>query len=410
MKKTLLLLLLLLILFSTFTAQAQILLRMNDNESSWWQYSNGDEFNDAELNTNFWDTGYPWARHLYCSRDLNYYSDGKNLKEQNGLLQIIAKYEHITEKAIPYEDDNYVLKCNEKPDAKNLMSFDYTSGILFSKQQYSYGIYQARFKTDGGNGLWPAFWLYGSVEGEEIDIFEISGKLPNYFHVDVHCKNGCDNYPVWGGLFKKGWGANLKTNQNWNQEYNTISVEWQPEYVKWYLNGQPAAMWKGKFNHPMWIIANMAVTTDNGNYTGAPDPKQFPKSMRLDYIRRWEKIQNNSSKLSNGTDHITHQKEGEKESKIITKKRPVNKRKLLKKQTTEWIIQLNSDNQLVFNREAFDQTGLSVNITNASNKNIFHKDTDVQTTNFAGPSMAQGKYILEVKRKSQISRISIEVK
>ena len=398
-----------LLLFVYQSTSAQLLIRINNEEASWWQYGNGDEFNGNELNRDFWDTGYPWARHLYCSRDLNYYSDGLNFKEQNGIMQIIAKYEHVTEKAIPYEAENYVLKCNEKPDAKNLMSFDYTSGILFSKKQYSYGLYQARFKNDGGNGLWPAFWLYGSVEGEEIDIFEISGKQPEYFHVDVHCKDGCDNYPVWGGIFKKGWGANLKTNRNWLQGFNTISAEWQPDYIKWYLNGQPAALWKGRFNHPMWIIANMAVTSDNGNYTGAPDPKQFPKSMSIDYIRRWEKITGTSYVMKAGNLETTKAKGSENESKIITKKRPVNKRKLLRQQTAEWIITLNSDNQLVFNREAYDQQSITVDISNSDKKSLFHKETDAQTINFAGPTLKAGQYTIEVKRNEQISRRSIEV-
>ncbi len=396
-------------LFISNAVDAQLLLRINDEETSWWQYSNGDEFNGNEINRDFWNTGYPWARHLYCSRDLNYYTDGGNFREQNGIMQVTAKYEHVTEKAIPYEADNYVLKCNEKPDAKNLMSFDYTSGILFSKEQYSYGIYQARFKTEGGNGLWPAFWLFGSIDAEEIDIFEISGKQPEYFHVDVHCKNGCDNYPVWGGLFKKGWGANLKTNRNWLQGYNTISAEWQPDFIKWYLNGQPAALWKGRFNHPMWIIANMAVTTDNGNYTGAPDPKQFPKSMSIDYIRRWEKIADKTFRLKATNDDLVKTKESETESKIITKKRPVNKRKMLRQLTAEWTIHLHSDNQLVFNREAFDQQGIEVNISDSANKSLFRKETDAQSTNFAGPSLVKGKYTIEVKRNGQTARQSIEV-
>jgi hypothetical protein len=159
----------------------------------------------------------------------------------------------------------------------------------------------------------------------------------------------------------------------------------------------------------MWIIANMAVTTDNGNYTGAPDPKQFPKSMSIDYIRRWEKIADKTFRLKATNDDLVKTKESETESKIITKKRPVNKRKMLRQLTAEWTIHLHSDNQLVFNREAFDQQGIEVNISDSANKSLFRKETDAQSTNFAGPSLVKGKYTIEVKRNGQTARQSIEV-
>jgi beta-glucanase (GH16 family) len=386
---------------------AQVLIQFKESTVKVYQYNDGDEFNSPELDKNKWSTSYPWGRYLYCSNDKNYYSDQENFVLKNGKLQIIAKNENVTRKAIPYESDDFVLKCDDKILGKNIFPFQYTSGMLHSNKKYFYGYYEISFKAEIGSGLWPAFWLFGGEGNEEIDIFEIAAKDPNYFHVDVHCPNGCDNYPTFMGLLKKGWGANLKTTSNWNNAYNIIGLEWTSNSLTWFLNGQPAAYWKGTFSNPMNIIANLAVTSNN-KFAGDPNPKQFPKKLEIDYIRYWKEDIAKQFSLQNAiADFSTINTIAN--SEIITKKRPVNKRKLLKKENDFVTIYINSDHSIAFQRIGANKSILDFTITSidASSK-FYFRGTNAESY-FTTQPLNAGKYKLEVKLNGSTQLLQFEV-
>jgi hypothetical protein len=82
---------------------------------------------------------------------------------------------------------------------------------------------------------------------EEIDFFELKGERDNQIHLDVHCPKGCEDFR--GGFLnlKKNWGAWIKNNQSLADGWNIISGEWQPNYVKFFLNGQPIGYFEGEF-------------------------------------------------------------------------------------------------------------------------------------------------------------------
>ncbi|HEX5002138.1 MAG TPA: glycoside hydrolase family 16 protein [Bacteroidia bacterium] len=254
-----------------------------------WYYMDGDEFEEGMLNTSKWDNAYPWGRSLYCSNDPHYYTDGKNIFFDNDKITLEARKETIRAAAVPYEPDSAELKCNGTAiGKKNLMDFDYTAGMIFSKRKYTYGYYEIRFRCDEGSGLWPAFWLYAGKENYEIDAFEIVGRRNNDFHVDIHCPKGCDNYKTTLGLLRKNWGGYVRTSQNWKDGYNVIGVDWQPDHITWYLNGTGVAYWKGEITDPMWVIADIAIARDGGGFGPGPDSAtKFPARFDIDYIRMW---------------------------------------------------------------------------------------------------------------------------
>lgn len=387
---------------------AQVLIQFKESSVKVYCYEDGDEFNAPDLNKDKWSTSYPWGRYLYCSNDKNYYSDQENFIIKDGRLQIIGKNEKVVRKAVPYEQDDFVLKCGDKILGKNMFPFEYTSGMLHSNKKYLFGYYEICFKAEIGTGLWPAFWLFGGKENEEIDIFEIAAKDPNYFHVDVHCPNGCDNYPTFMGLLKKGWGANLKTTCNWNNSYNVIGIEWTQNSITWFLNGQPAAFWKGTFSNPMNIIANLAVTSNN-KFTGDPNPKQFPKKLEIDYIRYWKENNSKQFNLVSTNKDFSKIKISE-ESEVITKKRPVNKRKLLKNANNFVSININGDHSIGFQRMGLDNSLLDYTISSTNNTTKFYLHGLNTEKYFSTEPLSTGIYSLELKLNGITQALSIEVK
>lgn len=265
---------------------AQRIWKVTDDAVQTWYYQGGDEFTSPQPDTTFWQSSYPWGRNLFCNKEQQFYSDWNNYELKNGILSLIAKKEIVTNKVLSWEDANYALKCNDEVVGRNEQTFNYSSGMIFSKRKFHYGYYETRFMSDAGKGLWPAFWLYAGVENEEIDIFEIKGERNKDIHVDVHCKSGCNNYKTTLGLVRKNWGDYLTTSAGWQEGFNVIGLEWQPGYLIWYLNGKGIAYWKGNFSNPMWIIANLAIPSDGGPFGPGPDnATRFPAKFQIDYIR-----------------------------------------------------------------------------------------------------------------------------
>ena len=188
-----------------------------------------------------------------------------------------------------------MIKKNKILLKNTSFTFKYTAGIIVSKQKYKFGYFEIRFKLPkDGKGMWPAFWTYGGNKNDEIDFFEIKCERNNYVHVDVHCPDGCSNYPAFMWTHKD-WGGWIKTKGFLDDGYNTIAGEWQNGYIKWYLNGKGIAYFKSNFETAMYIIANMSMAKDGGAFDPGPDEStKYPGIMQVDYIRVWtnEKPQN----------------------------------------------------------------------------------------------------------------------
>lgn len=405
---------LLLILFSIAKkTNGQILIEFRGSEKNVYTYRGGDEFNGSSLDRNKWMTAYPWARHLYCSMDVNYYSDGDDLQINDGKLSITARKSKITARAIPYESDSFLLSCPDKPTVRNLMNYEYQSGLIYSSEKYTNGIFEMRFKTDVSAGLWPAFWLFGA-DNQEIDIFEMGGNRKSTFHVDVHCKSGCKNYPVFLGLFRKNWGDYLTTTANWEQDYHTIGVDWRTNGIIWYLDGLPVAWWKGIFNEPLALIANLAVTNKEGSLGGAVSSATvFPASFNIDYIRIWQKEKDVIYKLPAGSNQYSSQKISAasmflSESSTIGKKRPEYNRKMLKTPVQRIAIFRTDSNQLLFFTEGNMAATVHLEIIKEDSTSPYQQielKKGVTSAELAG----NGSYTIKVKCAKHESAIRIEV-
>lgn len=291
--------------------QSQVMWQVKSNFSKKWFLQECDEFNEDGLNTNLWKYGYPWGNYVY-NLDLLYRSE--NVVFENGVLSLLTKKPTVPEPIVGENlDAEFLKKKNRFPNEKGEFTYNYSGGALSSVKQYKYGYFEIRFKVNEEKGIWPAFWLYGGSPNEEIDFYEGKGERENQIHLDVHCPKGCEDYK--GGFLnlKKNWGAWVKTKESLAKDWNIISGEWQPNYVKFFLNGQPIGYFEGEFKTAQNLIINSAVAKNKEAFNPGPDEKtKFPNSFLVDYVRIWSqedtidrlkdkyKLFENTSKTING--------------------------------------------------------------------------------------------------------------
>jgi beta-glucanase (GH16 family) len=163
----------------------------------------------------------------------------------------------------------------------------YTSGRILTADKFSqtYGRFEANIKIPKGQGIWPAFWMLGGNSWPntgEIDIMENVGKEPNTVYGTVHG-------PGYSG--GAGVGGNKVNGAPLSDAFHTYAVEWSPNLIKWFLDGQqffsvdPSKINGNKwvFDHNFFMILNVAV---GGNWPGSPDGStQFPQTMLVDWVR-----------------------------------------------------------------------------------------------------------------------------
>lgn len=234
-----------------------------------WVYSDGDEFNGESLDMNRWYTCEDGWRREHGLDELQYYLDD-NIVLENGILKIISKYEPA---------EYYVLRQDENGNYYQILKhFDYSSGWIQTKQKYKYGLFEIRFKLPDGNGLWPAFWLFGGLPNEEIDVFEYLGETPNKVHCTVHYPPNNQQHNV------------ITANGNFSGGFNVMRGQWDENWILWFLNDipSPISVWYGNLNVQESVIANMAVACQGCFGSTGPDlSTPFPSIFEIDYIRIW---------------------------------------------------------------------------------------------------------------------------
>ena len=170
----------------------------------------------------------------------------------------------------------------------------HTSARLISenKQEFAYGRFESRLRVPQGAGIWPAFWMLGNNFREvgwpqtgEIDIMEFVGRLPNEIFGTIHGP-GYSGGASFGGIVDLGEPV--------YNEYHTFTVEWEPEIIRWYLDGelyhtaQPSDVAPNEwvFDHPFFLLLNVAV---GGNFGGDLGPDLFfPQTYHIDYVRVYQ--------------------------------------------------------------------------------------------------------------------------
>lgn len=274
------------ILFYSIVIQSQVMWQVKTTTSKKWYLQTSDEFSEDGLNTEKWKSGLPWGNYFYVY-DLLFKSD--NLEFHDGIASFLANKPTNPEPIVGENlDVEFLKKKNRFPNEKGEYFYNYSAGCITSLKKFKYGYFEMRFKANAEKGTWPAFWLYGGNPNEEIDFYEGKGERDNQVHIDVHCPKGCEDYK--GGFLnlKKNWGAWIKLNESLADGWNIISGEWQPNYVKFFINGQPIGYLEVDLKTAQNLIINNGVSKDHEPFNPGPDEKtKFPNSLLVDYVRVW---------------------------------------------------------------------------------------------------------------------------
>ncbi len=185
---------------------------------------------------------------------------------------------------------------------------DYVSGMLRGggHLSYKYGYTEIRAKLPiGGDGIWPGFWLLvPEYNGRpfvetEIDVFEMFGD-------DLHIESAM--HSLWnikdpqnrGHISYPGWSRRrfLENGARFSDDYHTIGMEWTPEVVSFYVDGEAYGTiridneFMQPFHSPMYFILSMAYGL---RHFSKPEENRIePIEYMIDYIRLY---QNDNGKL-----------------------------------------------------------------------------------------------------------------
>jgi beta-glucanase (GH16 family) len=202
------------------------------------------------LDATSWATVTPWDTR-YAAGELEYY-DPSDVTCRDGSLCLTS----------------------ERRDSNG---YAFTSGIVTSlpHAKFSYGYFEIRAKLPKGQGIWPAFWLTND-RGLEIDGLEMLGDDPGRIYMTYHE----DDSQVYQGI---------REGSDFSEGFHTYGVDWQPGYIKWYIDGVCQAAYAGSVpSDPMWICLN---TTVGGAWPSAPDTTTpFPQTYAIDYVHVYDSM------------------------------------------------------------------------------------------------------------------------
>ncbi len=231
-----------------------------------------DNFTTPELDTDKWqhETGDGCDKNLcgWGNNEQQWYQP-ENTEIKDGILHIRARRE-----------DGY---------EKTLTSSKITTEGLFSQK---FGRFEARIRTPGQRGLWPAFWMMPQssqhpwpIDGE-IDIMEQSGTSD----LDLRQIGGAAHY---GELWPKNtfYGDKITSTQPWGNDFHIYRVDWIEDSITWSVDGEVYAKLhkrdlkkhKWPFNQKeFYLILNLAI---GGNLGGVIQGEFSEAILKIDYVR-----------------------------------------------------------------------------------------------------------------------------
>ncbi|MFM7566034.1 MAG: family 16 glycosylhydrolase [Flavobacteriales bacterium] len=243
-----------------------------------------DEFTSDKLNDSLWYGHYPWGG---LSLDAKTYTDPLMVKQRSGQLYLTVDTTSEWRTFPSWMIDTVKWKATHQGKMDGKVEIKRLTSAVWSKQKVKYGFFECRCWLPKGQGLWPAFWLYGGEPNEELDFMEAKGERKNAYHVDVHCPNRCDRIKKIG-IFDQPFGHWVNVRKGVLGSWVIFSGLWTPHGVLFYFNNTLTASHQATFNTEMNVIANMSLAMDGGPFSPGPNKKTpFPTPFKIDYIRTW---------------------------------------------------------------------------------------------------------------------------
>lgn len=261
---------------------------LNDGQSTYsgWQLIWSDEFDSGSKPV--YPDSYNWGyeRGYVRNEEWQYYTDSlENAYCQNGMLHI---------RALKHPAGTFPTGKHPHQDG----SISSASLRSLRKVEHCYGKLEMRARIDTRLGSWPAFWTLGAKghwpDCGECDIMEYyRGMLK--FNVAWQPAEGGE-YILWDSEVVQL----SQLESNWADKFHIWTMEWSPEFVKLYLDGELKNEWSGYqddspygnsiegFRQRHYIILNQAVGgTEGGDASGI----EYPTNYEIDWVRWYQKKQ-----------------------------------------------------------------------------------------------------------------------
>lgn len=264
-----------------------------------------DNFDGNSLDLSKWNivTGVP--------RDINFESQKAwhkpdNIVVENGLLKIISKRETLNNMPVVTSWNPYTVKYE---------NFNYSSGEIWTKFNFEYGMFQARIKIPKGKGFWPAFWTFGGGPWNEIDIFEFWNENNIWNNYDPSKLSKVHHMNAWYDFDNDGNGNDCSEKYegvDFSQDFHIFTMIWSRDHIYWYVDGDlkrtlyqhydlemsPVSCNIHEFDKyfyiktfpkdPMGIILNVAIQCGTDRYGNNKEPDAstpFPSQMEVDWVK-----------------------------------------------------------------------------------------------------------------------------
>jgi len=244
-----------------------------NGEYMWWN----DEFDGTSLDLSCWsyDTGSNKNENKWGNNELQNYTNSPN----NSFLR----------------DGKLVLKAILEGEGQKVE--DYTSARLVTKgkKEFNRGRIEVKAKLGGGNGLWPAIWLYQSswLDGHysELDIMEYVGCDKNIIYSAVHTNKTKEKKENAVGSNRKIIGV--------EDDFHIYGLNWTDDKIEFYIDDSknPHLVFtvdnisdpnEWPFDKNLYLLLNIAVGGDWGGMRGIDDTI-FPQEMEVEYVRIFKK-------------------------------------------------------------------------------------------------------------------------
>lgn len=229
-----------------------------------------DEFEGGEIDSSKWLTSYYWGKALLNesyvqATDAHFFTDGNNLKINDGVLRIITREEEAEGKVWDPKFGFYPRK------------FSYTSGIVNTGQSFrqKYGLFRIKVQLSYAPRLRHCFWMVSDKILPEVDVFHYTGENPRKMEFGSYKGNPKEPNNM---KMRRTW---IK-GPNFSKRFYIFSLEWKHGRLIWRINGIKVNEFKFNIpDEPMFMILNSGLNEE-------VDSSKLPKEMQVEWVEAYK--------------------------------------------------------------------------------------------------------------------------
>ncbi|NEW81064.1 MAG: glycoside hydrolase family 16 protein [Mariniphaga sp.] len=250
------------IIFSCCTPKNAAILQQQKNPSRQLVWSDDFDYPNAQLDAKWISQNGP-NTHILCSRWR------ENAVVENGFLHLNNKKE-------------------------NRGGQEWTSGSIWTKEQFLYGYFECRYKYAAATGTNNSFWMMTTgimpTAGKKFEIDINEGHYPAEMATNIHNWTDVTTDPVTGKSthpsFSKAFNLSSTNQVNLGKEFHTYGLEWTKDSLIYSFDGKVMRRAKNDFCHsPVPVYLSEAILTWAGPVTDAIDGT----SMVVDWVKVHQK-------------------------------------------------------------------------------------------------------------------------